>query len=1089
MSDNLTNFNKALSALRLYFNIVEQVDFFDALASNKSMADIQTERRASKLTKIEPIEDETISKFFQDPQRAYFAHEIVKGLKDWTTSRTDAAAAEKSVKKNINVICEHSKGVYFGEANFDQALMKGNSHPGFPKGTKELECDLSTYTSFLDITRDTKKQGYKWNVSKRPEDQIFSVNKNPKEPSKTDSALSAIIINSPVALPTNRATGGAALFLGHIPTLEMSRCIPHLEVTLSTNHPRIEENGQLNGISKTRFIMGNSNVAKGSGTELFTNAVDMRLRPNYIATTSTSFAKRAFGEVDISKVGSRASSLGMEGFTSPQTLVNADDNYHNSTFSRTASVIDRFRPYMSIKSFNVELISNVGLIQTKTASMSIILHDRSRLSEIAELVKIDMYGGTEVIVEYGWNHPESHSGNPWGQFLNSLKVMEKYQVITTSYSFDEVGQVNINLKLSLKGQSDSEMTKVGDKEVSLEGKAAIVQIIKAVETFKKLYPDAGEFKHEPKKPRKPRFGARKSKQLWKFHINDFSDAKSYLGLTKKQVKSMRAFIRNRVKETSDAGELAKDFGNLFGKGTKKDPGLLSKFKASIASHVKKKTDSISMYRGLSLCSEGNACGDDNGSNIVSKKEKKEFEKFLKDDPQWDLAKKCNDPFLYKNMPKVKSGAQGFNDVDSILDWTNLGTLFMNFCARPLATSGNFDEVQVIFYTFNAHASYVRDLPVSSFPIKVDQFRTDYDAQTKTGVSMFVADFISFLNLYYIGNAAARAYGLTDLYKFDRKKKEVSRLDTFKENNSLFDETQTKTLAMAYGLWDQYSEYIKEGNKGEGAKALKALPDLIFKQPQLGVQVECLPAKNEDQTILRLHVYDASDSSNDLLDDLMRGTAEDSFETITRGFDISKTTAKGEARKAVYTNMITSLLEKNLITVQGKSTVDPKEIEGEIKSGKNPRFIVNGSPEAVKQECKDRLATVEYGTATTNIISAGVSSNAVPGLFEVNLSRANLGHGQTALGARHTNMPMELAPVTLNVKTMGYPFFFIGQEFFFEFGTGTTLDNIYLVTKVSHSLSEGNFNTSIKLGHRYAYGRSKTISNIISDAMNIFDAAE
>ena len=154
-----------------------------------------------------------------------------------------------------------------------------------------------------------------------------------------------------------------------------------------------------------------------------------------------------------------------------------------------------------------------------------------------------------------------------------------------------------------------------------------------------------------------------------------------------------------------------------------------------------------------------------------------------------------------------------------------------------------------------------------------------------------------------------------------------------------------------------------------------------------------------------------------------------------------------------------------------------------------RFVVTAGADAVKAACKSRMSVITYGTSDTNVISANVSSNAPPGLFEINLVRANLGHGRTALGARQANIPVEFAPITLSMKTMGYPFFYIGQEFFVEFNTGTTIDNIYRVSKVSHSVNEGNFSTDVNFVPAFAYGQSKTMINIIGDAVNLFESQE
>ena len=154
----------------------------------------------------------------------------------------------------------------------------------------------------------------------------------------------------------------------------------------------------------------------------------------------------------------------MEIFTTPQTILNGDEYYTGEISpNRGAAVIDRFRPFMSIKDFKVDLVPSAGLLTFKSAQLNLVLHDRSRLSEISEFVKPDLYGKTHFLITYGWSHPDSLSTeNVYGKFLDSLKCTEKYRIVNSSFTFDDVGQVSISLKLSLEGGSQVQLTKIHD---------------------------------------------------------------------------------------------------------------------------------------------------------------------------------------------------------------------------------------------------------------------------------------------------------------------------------------------------------------------------------------------------------------------------------------------------------------------------------------------------------------------------------------------------------------------------------------------------------------------------------------------------
>ena len=152
----------------------------------------------------------------------------------------------------------------------------------------------------------------------------------------------------------------------------------------------------------------------------------------------------------------------MEMFTSPQTLVNADEVHYEADSAgfnktntltgeteestshpggrRAAPVIDRFRPFMSLKDLSFNVAPGGGMFAFKTASLKLTLHDRSRLAEIQPFVKPDAFGGTHLLLEYGWAHPDykAHqtlaSNSKWliGHFLGALRCREKYRVVNLS---------------------------------------------------------------------------------------------------------------------------------------------------------------------------------------------------------------------------------------------------------------------------------------------------------------------------------------------------------------------------------------------------------------------------------------------------------------------------------------------------------------------------------------------------------------------------------------------------------------------------------------------------------------------------------
>jgi len=71
-----------------------------------------------------------------------------------------------------------------------------------------------------------------------------------------------------------------------------------------------------------------------------------------------------------------------------------------------------------------------------------------------------------------------------------------------------------------------------------------------------------------------------------------------------------------------------------------------------------------------------------------------------------------------------------------------------------------------------------------------------------------------------------------------------------------------------------------------------------------------------------------------------------------------------------------------------------------------------------------------------------------------------------------------------MNTLGCPLATMGQKFFIDFGTGTTLDNVYVVTGLSHTFSPGKFETSWTFAFHDAYGVYQDAPNITEQVKDI-----
>jgi hypothetical protein len=84
--------------------------------------------------------------------------------------------------------------------------------------------------------------------------------------------------------------------------------------------------------------------------------------------------------------------------------------------------------------------------------------------------------------------------------------------------------------------------------------------------------------------------------------------------------------------------------------------------------------------------------------------------------------------------------------------------------------------------------------------------------------------------------------------------------------------------------------------------------------------------------------------------------------------------------------------------------------------------------------------------------------------------------------------MQVIPSQLNMTTMGNPLVSYMQNFFVDLQTGTTLDNIYYVTGLSHTIEAGKFTTSIQFSANDAYQQYNNINSRIANMLSITNQA-
>ena len=97
-------------------------------------------------------------------------------------------------------------------------------------------------------------------------------------------------------------------------------------------------------------------------------------------------------------------------------------------------------------------------------------------------------------------------------------------------------------------------------------------------------------------------------------------------------------------------------------------------------------------------------------------------------------------------------------------------------------------------------------------------------------------------------------------------------------------------------------------------------------------------------------------------------------------------------------------------------------------------------------------------------------------------RQNQGTAFSSADAVDRGVPITVSPMSLSIETFGFPFFRYTQQIFFDFGTGTTVDNIYAVSGITHTLTPGEFKTSVTLFQIDGFGQYEGMASQLERAL-------
>ena len=407
---------------------------------------------------------------------------------------------------------------------------------------------------------------------------------------------------------------------------------------------------------------------------------------------------------------------------------------------------------------------------------------------------------------------------------------------------------------------------------------------------------------------------------------------------------------------------------------------------------------------------------------------------------------------------------------------------LSFVGRPLQAIGKYDEVQMIFYPFNSQAGKMADINIARFPlIGFGDFITKIDVENPRISCTSFAEQL-FGDVCGPENPGHPNYGMSDLYKKVSPEDLSSLSDEAKaERRKKFQKDKAARLKQIYSA------------KGSNRQA-------VFNIPDLNVFVECLPLRSRgegvkgDQMVrqcVRIHVYDAKAGvpvEAELLQAMITaGTACIVVDGETEAD--GEFGGPSEAEEAVAAKDAHALGGEQVIEDLLKNDLIEKRTAPDDDGGANQLIFVNNSPaKAIKDSIKSIYPHIEFGGQYTNIRSIGMSSNTGGATGQVLLlnaiegSRANPGNSaQPSAGLDD----IFIVPTSATVTSAGFPNVRYAEKYYIDMGTGTTADNFYYVTGIRHTLTPGNFETSLTM----TYNGSATNKSLMNTMQSIANAGD
>jgi len=948
--------------------------------------------------------------------------------------------------------------------------------------------------------------------------------------------IGIVVSKDPYLSPAVAKTEDVEMFLNYTPPLVANQLVPYLEIEM-IGQKKISLS--LNAAENNDDNKRRDSLAKQGLFYLSTPSL-LRFLVGSVDKSSATAADQAisrFGDITLTQQGDQFTGAsieaksGMELFLSPQSLSNISTT-KASTNSETGLPDGRlvdvkpFLPFASILDFEVKILNaGAGAMAHKTGKLQLKIHDKSRISEMSEFFRGPSgYGFVKIWTSYGWIAPSRiaskakedgtntsfNNEDAYADFINeSMHAEDCWQIKNTQFGFDQVGTVNLTLDLVGLGVSKSKRTSI---KLGGQYEAMIAGYEKLLQELSDLSNKYGASVLGPDARLSQILNAGASGQMLPSSIKE--DPAKYIDQVVNHYAESGAIsnndattIKNQLSLALDpaaakaalSGVRATEITNLITRCTEgADPFLASPLELPPDPPDKKKKAAPASKKSAPppVPSPDVNLGDDKiyfsndlrgalqkfqaGNTLPAKKDKG--------------GKQEASPSSDNTAPTRIAIDAGKNKIVSF------GKLFINtvlpaFIEANPEIDNKDSEVQVIFYALNDQCGPVSGASIAEFPIDLTRFVYAIDdlMKSKNKNDFTIEEFMRMIVNNQFSDDRSPGYGMIEL--FEPFNKDNPSPQSASETREGYELALARWQTKYPGFRKPLIEFMIETSPTPlPSSSVRRIDDLInnVAEPSTAGQ------------IVRIHIYDKQVNPRKIFSE---------FVELSDGFHVGSFNASEVREKLKGDEANRTEVQKFLNTLNGAGAADLAASIGNdgtgtlsgIGIGKDPQqpgvlnnliklktpegtsqTVIKRNPAALRDSLRALAPTILIGSQGTLVKTATLASKTddlMAAANLVNIMKPKAGNANSVAPPSDGlsgpgGLPVRTVPASLSIVTMGCPAARLYQQYFVDLGTGTSLDNLYNCTEVTHKLTPGKFETTLNFAFTDGYGKFSGAPSII-----------